>query len=278
MPPRVPPTRSRRAAAERGRAPAGGGRAAGRRGRGAGRGGRGPVTPPVQEEEMAQQASAQVQFDWEQAIRQAAGGAIPPEALEAGIRAARRLILDQQGDALEGAGSVAQSPAQTVYPVVHLADSEAPPGEAEERRRREQLRSFKRLDPPIFTGKGTAIEAQEWIREIRKDLTTMGVTRDQDMVRLAAFQLRAEGDQWWESETRTRRPETFTWDAFVTAFYVRFFPRAVRQQLVDRYNNLRQGYNQSVQAYHASFIQIGRFAPQTAKPDEVGVAWTFLKC
>src|SRR5436853_1120957 len=139
MPPRVPPTRSRRAAAR-------GGRAAGRRGRGAGRGGRGPVTPPVHEEEIAQQASAQVQFDWEQAIRQAAGDAIPPEALEAGIRAARQLIPGQQEDALEGAGSVAQSPVQPVppiYPVVHLTDSAAPPGEAEERRRREQLRSFK---------------------------------------------------------------------------------------------------------------------------------------
>src|SRR3954469_15576427 len=105
----------------------------------------------------------------------------------------------------------------------------------------------------------------------------MGVSREADRVRLAAFQLRSEADQWWSLETRIRDPETFTWDDFTTAFFLRFFPRAMRQQLADRFGTLRQGFNVSVQDYHTSFIQLGHFAPQSTAEDEPGLAWKFMK-
>lgn len=72
------------------------------------------------------------------------------------------------------------------------------------------MKHFNCLHPPEFISNGTMIEAGEWIRNITKIINTMGITHDEDLVRLASFQLRSNADEWWEAQTRTRRPETFT--------------------------------------------------------------------
>src|SRR3954462_1623880 len=288
MPPRRVPARGGRAAVGRGRAAPRGGRAAPRGGR-AGRRGRGTAesepAPSVaasadhgQEEDQVEQQGAQVEFDWEQAIRLAAGEGVPQEAIEAGILATRRAMQARGGAVSEGAGSAAQGPVQAVAPVrAEQVGSAAQSVEAEEKRRETQMKYFKRMGAPLFTGLGTAVEADDWIRELKKIFDTMGVSREADRVRLAAFQLRSEADQWWSSETRIRDPETFTWEDFTKAFFLRFFPRAMQQQLADRFASLRQGFNVSVQEYHASFIQLGHFAPQSTAEDEPGLAWKFMK-
>src|SRR4051812_6166918 len=115
------------------------------------------------------------------------------------------------------------------------------------------------------------------MRAFTKILDAMGVTADADRVRIATLHLDAQADEWWEGMTRARRAETYTWDEFVRAFYVRFFPRATRQDLADRFQNLKQGENQSITDYHSRFIQLGRFAPQSVVADEPGMTWKFHK-
>lgn len=46
------------------------------------------------------------------------------------------------------------------------------PSDTEEHRREAQMNHFNCLDPPEFTSKGKAIEADEWIRKINKYLDT----------------------------------------------------------------------------------------------------------
>src|SRR3954469_1376582 len=244
MPPRRVLARGGRAAVGQGRAAPRGGRAAPRGGR-AGRRGHGTAmsdpapsaaasVDPGQEEEQVEQQDAQVEFDWEQAIRLAAGEGVPQDAIEAGILATRRAMQARGGAVLEGAGSAAQGPVQAVAPVrAEQVGSAAQSVEAEEKRRETQMKYFKRMGAPPFTGQGTSVEADDWIREMKKIFDTMGVASEVDRVRLATFQLRSEADQWWSSETRIRDPETFTWEDFTMPFFLRLFPRAMRQQLTD---------------------------------------------
>ena len=172
MPPRRVPARSGRAAVGRGRAAGRVGRAAPRGGR-AGRRGRGTAesepapsvaasADPGQEEDQVEQQDAQVEFDWERAIRLAAGEGVPQEAIEAGILATRRAMQARGGAVSEGAGSAAQGPVQAVAPVrAEQVGSAAQSVEAEEKRRETQMKYFKCMSPPLFTGLGTAVEADD---------------------------------------------------------------------------------------------------------------------
>lgn len=72
------------------------------------------------------------------------------------------------------------------------------------------MKHFNHLYPLEFIGKGITIEAGEYIRHITKIIDTMSITHDEDRVRLASFQLRSDADEWWEAQTRTCRPKTFT--------------------------------------------------------------------
>src|SRR5947208_1167114 len=139
------------------------------------------------------------------------------------------------------------------------------------------MRNLTRYNPPRYTGRGTAVQSEEWMRAFTKILDAMGITADADRVRIASLHLDAQADEWWEGMTRARRAETYTWDEFVRAFNVRFFPRATRQDLADRFQNLKQGENQSITDYHSRFIQLGRFAPQSVVADEPGMTWKFHK-
>src|SRR3954464_6825507 len=85
-----------------------------------------------------------------------------------------------------------------------------------------QLRQFDRLSPG-YTGKGTAIDAEDWLWKITKNLDTMVITANTDRVRLATFKFEATADEWWEGLTWTRTPDSFTWHQFTDAFYLRFF-------------------------------------------------------
>ena len=149
--------------------------------------------------------------------------------------------------------------------------------QAEEARRQSQMRNLTRYNPPRYTGRGTAVQSEEWMRAFTKILDAMGIIADADRVRIASLHLDAQADEWWEGMTRARRTETYTWDEFVQAFNARFFPRATRQDLADRFQNLKQGENQSITDYHSRFIQLGRFAPQSVVADEPGMTWKFHK-
>lgn len=71
--------------------------------------------------------------------------------------------------------------------------------------------------------------------------------------------------------------DTFTWDDFFKAFYVRFFSRTTRQDLAERLINLYQGPNMSVAEYHSRFLQLGQFAPQSTVPSEAAMTWKFQR-
>lgn len=103
------------------------------------------------------------------------------------------------------------------------------------------MKHFNYLNPPSFTGNNTTVEAEEWSRQIQKIFNTMCITEDWDQVRLTSFCFISTADGWWDELARTKPAESFTWTEFVNIFYLRFFPRATKQELADRFGLHYQG-------------------------------------
>ena len=59
------------------------------------------------------------------------------------------------------------------------------------------IREFKALTPPIFWGGPNFLEAENWLKEIKKILDVMVVPKEM-RVSLASFMLRDEADNWWD--------------------------------------------------------------------------------
>ena len=59
------------------------------------------------------------------------------------------------------------------------------------------IQDFKANFPPIFQGGPNFLEAENWLKEIKKILDVMGV-HEEGRVSLATFMLRDEANSWWD--------------------------------------------------------------------------------
>ena len=59
------------------------------------------------------------------------------------------------------------------------------------------LQRFRAHHPPIFTGGGDPMVADQWFMQIEKVLEAMEITSDATRIRLVAFQLEGEAQVWW---------------------------------------------------------------------------------
>ena len=64
------------------------------------------------------------------------------------------------------------------------------------------LARFLRLNPPVFSSSTEPIVADDWLRGIGRELTTVGCI-DAEKVRFAAHQLDGPTTSWWENYTAT---------------------------------------------------------------------------
>ena len=66
----------------------------------------------------------------------------------------------------------------------------------------DHLARFLRLNPPVFSSSAEPIVADDWLRKIGSELTTIGCT-DTEKVRFAAHQLDGPASSWWQNYTVT---------------------------------------------------------------------------
>ena len=66
----------------------------------------------------------------------------------------------------------------------------------------DHLARFLWLNPPVFSSSTEPIVADDWLREIGRELTTIGCI-DAERVRFAAHQLDGPAASWWENFTTT---------------------------------------------------------------------------
>ena len=75
----------------------------------------------------------------------------------------------------------------------------------------DHLTRFLRLNPPVYSSSTEPIVADDWLRGIGRELTTVGCI-DAEKVRFAAHQLDGPASSWWENYIVTYPIAIVTWD------------------------------------------------------------------
>ena len=71
-----------------------------------------------------------------------------------------------------------------------------PRAEPTEQDRAGLLNSFKKLNPPMFSGDSNPQVAESWYKQIERLLGSMKVQTDQDKIALATIQFEGEANHW----------------------------------------------------------------------------------
>ncbi|XP_055818539.1 uncharacterized protein LOC129887455 [Solanum dulcamara] len=123
-----------------------------------------------------------------------------------------------------------------------------------------RVRDFTRMNPPEFHGSKVDEDPQEFIDEVYKIVSIMGVTLE-EKAELAVYQLKCVAQLWytqWKSEKVDEGP--VEWKAFKLTFLDHFFPLELREAKVLEFINLRQG-NMGMRDYALKFTMLSQYAP-----------------
>ena len=91
---------------------------------------------------------------------------------------------------------------------------------------------FLRLKPPTFAGSSNPLDADDWMRTIKRKLEAIGCPENQ-RVQLAAHQLSGMALAWWDTFNVTIRDAT--WAEFEAAFREHHVPQGLVQLKEDEF-------------------------------------------
>jgi hypothetical protein len=131
---------------------------------------------------------------------------------------------------------------------------------------------FLRLKPPTFAGSSNPLDADDWLRTIKRKLEAIGCPENQH-VQLAAHQLSRMALSWWDTFSAAVRDAT--WIEFETAFREHHVPQGIVQLKEDEFRELTQG-GRSVSEYVHKFIELALYAPDDVSTEAKKMA-RFLK-
>ncbi|XP_028072240.1 uncharacterized protein LOC114274494 [Camellia sinensis] len=129
------------------------------------------------------------------------------------------------------------------------------------------IAKFQKLRPHKFLSGSNPHEAEAWLRQIKKLLDTSDIQNEQDRVTMAAFQTEGEADHWWEMIKSARQVETLTWRQFEDLFMEKYFPNSLRQEMIQKFLQLKQG-KMSVAQYANRFEAFSRYASAIVANEE----------
>jgi hypothetical protein len=116
---------------------------------------------------------------------------------------------------------------------------------------------FLRLKPTTFAGSSNPLDADDWLRTIKRKLEAIGCP-DNQRVQLAAHQLSGMALAWWDTFNAAIRD--VTWTEFETAFREHHVPQGIVQLKEDEFRELTQD-GRSVSEYMHKFTELARYAP-----------------
>ncbi|MQL68285.1 hypothetical protein Taro_000591 [Colocasia esculenta] len=126
------------------------------------------------------------------------------------------------------------------------------------------LREFLQFQPPQFLGQPDPDIARAWLDAVERTFRSMECVPE-ERVLLASYQLQAQALTWWSSEWETTfqsRPlRQISWQEFVVSFERAFCPTYVRTGRLYQFLDLQQRDSTVVQ-YRARFVELGCYAPQ----------------
>src|ERR1051325_2561195 len=117
-----------------------------------------------------------------------------------------------------------------------------------------------RINPPVFHGSKVDEDPQEFIDEVCKILTIMGVGAI-EKAEFAAYQLKGVAKIWYDQwKGEKGNGYVVLWVEFKLAFLNSFFPLELREAKLVEFMNLKQG-TMSVRDFALKFNQLSKYAP-----------------
>jgi hypothetical protein len=139
-------------------------------------------------------------------------------------------------------------------------------------RPQDRMGEFLRLKPPTFVGSSNLLDADDWLRTVKRKLEAIGCPENQ-RVHLAAHQLSGMALSWWDTFSAAVRD--VTWGEFEAAFWEHHVPLGIVQLKEEEFQELTQG-GRSVSEYVHKFTELARYAPDDASTETKKMAH-FLK-
>jgi hypothetical protein len=139
-------------------------------------------------------------------------------------------------------------------------------------RPQDRMGDFLRLKPPTFAGSSNPLDADDWLRTIKRKLEAIGCPENQ-RVQLAAHQLSRMALAWWDTFNVTIRD--VTWAEFETAFRENHVPQGIVQLKEDEFRELTED-RRSVSEYVHKFTELARYSPDDVSTEVKKMA-RFLK-
>jgi hypothetical protein len=124
-------------------------------------------------------------------------------------------------------------------------------------RPQDRMGDFIRLKPPTFVGSSNLLDADDWLRTIKRKLEAIRCPENQ-CVHLAAHQLSGMALSWWDTFSIAVRDAT--WAEFEAAFREHHVPQGIVQLKEDEFRELTQG-GRFVSEYVHKFTELARYAP-----------------
>jgi hypothetical protein len=115
---------------------------------------------------------------------------------------------------------------------------------------------FLRLKPPTFVGSSNPLDADDWLRTVKRKLEAI-VCLENQRVHLATHQLSGRALSWWDTFSTTVRDAT--WAEFEEAFREHHVPLGIVQLKEEEFRELTQG-GRSVSEYVHKFTELARYA------------------
>ncbi|CAN6486610.1 unnamed protein product [Victoria cruziana] len=109
-------------------------------------------------------------------------------------------------------------------------------------------KEFMNLHPPKFNGKGTADEADEWLREINIIFSTLNVPKNKK-VPYETFMLKGDAYEWWTTQNEVKFNGKTTWSEFKEEFQTAYVPAFVREQWLEQFLMLHHSANRRQDAF-----------------------------
>ena len=81
----------------------------------------------------------------------------------------------------------------------------------------DKLAKFKKFAPTPFKKAKTPEEAEEWLSELERIMTTLR-TEEEDMIPYAEFLLQGEASEWWKVEKENFKGTNLNWKDFREMF------------------------------------------------------------
>jgi hypothetical protein len=131
---------------------------------------------------------------------------------------------------------------------------------------------FLRLKPPAFAGSSNPLDADNWLRTVKRKSEAIECPENQ-RVHLAAHQLFGMALSWWDTFSVAVRDAT--WAKFEATFREHHVPLGIIQLKEEEFRELTQG-GRSVSEYIHKFTELAHYAPDDVSTEAKKMAY-FLK-